>query len=309
MLAGMTDLHVRPLRRDADDQVLPADLDAMVELFAAFESARLGYVETTRAEVLAAMAVPRFSREETVLLLDGEGERVVGAVFVMTRPDGKDVYTDNAVRLGAEERRLLEACTHHAVAAARRIAAADGREGWTLRTGCASGDDVSAEVLTSRGLTEVRRFYRMRIPADSPAIPAVRPPLDTSSAVKPESFRDTPAPLAGPAGVEDAVRKGLLRKASAADADAWVDAVLQNSPPRDIPPVAGQGVTKPPKPPMYDTYVVLKPFTYPAGLYGGHSVTFLIPKGVPRPDGNPGHSSVYDFNTLSCQGPGGCGGR
>lgn len=177
MLAGMTDLNVRPLRRDADDQVLPADLDAMVELFAAFESARLGYVETTRAEVLAAMAVPRFSREETVLLLDGEGERVVGAVFVMTRPDGKDVYTDNAVRLGAEERRLLEACTDHAVAAARRIAAADGREGWTLRTGCASGDDVSAEVLTSRGLTEVRRFYRMRIPADSPAIPAVRPSL------------------------------------------------------------------------------------------------------------------------------------
>ncbi len=139
--------------------------------------------------------------------------------------------------------------------------------------------------------------------------PAVGTPLVTSSAVKPESFRDTTAPLAGPAGVEDAVRKGLLRKASAADADAWVDAVLQNSPPRDIPPVAGQGVTKPPKPPMYDTYVVLKPFTYPAGLYGGHSVTFLIPKGVPRPDGNPGHSSVYDFNTLSCQGPGGCGGR
>ena len=56
MLAGMTDLHVRPLRRDVDDQVLPADLDAMVELFAAFESARLGYVETTRAEVLAAIA-------------------------------------------------------------------------------------------------------------------------------------------------------------------------------------------------------------------------------------------------------------
>lgn len=100
---------------------------------------------------------------------------------------------------------------------------------------------------------------------------AVGTPLVTSSSVRPESFRDTTAPLAGPAGVADAVRKGLLRKATAADADAWADAVLQNSPPRDIPPVAGQG--------------------------------------VPKPDGNPGHCGVYDFNTLSCQGPGGCGGR
>ncbi len=133
--------------------------------------------------------------------------------------------------------------------------------------------------------------------------------LVTSTATTPESFHDKTAPMAGPAGVEDAVRKGLLRRATAADADAWADAVLQNSPQRDIPPVAGQGVPKPPKPPMYNTYVVLKPFTYPAGLYGGNSVTFLIPKGVPKPDGNPGHSGVYDFNTLSCQAPGGCGGR
>lgn len=124
-------------------------------------------------------------------------------------------------------------------------------------------------------------------------------PLLTSSAVKPESFRDPVAPLAGPAGVADALKKGLLRKATAADAEAWVDAVLRNSPNRDIPPVAGTGVPKPPRPPMHgNTYVVLKAFTYPAGLYGAHSATFLIPKGVPQPDGNRGHSDVFDFNTL-----------
>ncbi len=60
---------------------------------------------------------------------------------------------------------------------------------------------------------------------------------------------------------------------------------------------------KPPKPPIYNAYVVLKPFTYPAGLYGGNSATFLIPKGVLKPAGNPGHSAVFDFNTLNCQGP------
>jgi hypothetical protein len=126
--------------------------------------------------------------------------------------------------------------------------------------------------------------------------------LVRSADITPESFYDKNAPIAGPAGLEDAVRKGLLRKATASDAEAWAEAVSQNSPQRDIPPVAGQGVPKPPKPPIYNGYVVLKPFTYPSGLYGGNSATFLIPKGVPKPVGNPGHSAVYDFNTLKCQG-------
>lgn len=127
--------------------------------------------------------------------------------------------------------------------------------------------------------------------------------LITSSETTPASFYDRNAPIAGPAGLKDAVRKGLLRKATTADADAWVNAVIQNSPKRDVPPIAGTGIPKPPRPPAYNAYVVLKPFTYPAGLYGGNSATFIIPKGVPRPVGNPGHSAVYDFNTLNCQGP------
>lgn len=126
--------------------------------------------------------------------------------------------------------------------------------------------------------------------------------LVTSGAVTPESFHDKAAPMAGPAGLEDAVRKGLLRKATAADAEAWSEAVLQHAPQRDLPPVAGQGVPRPPKPGLFNAYVVLKSFTYPSGLYGGNSATFLIPKGVPKPAGNAGHSSVYDFNTLNCQG-------
>jgi len=126
--------------------------------------------------------------------------------------------------------------------------------------------------------------------------------LVRSADITPESFHDKSAPMAGPEGVEDAVRKGLLRKATAADAEAWVDAVIQNSPQRDLPPVAGQGVPRPPKLSLYKAYVVLKTFIYPAGLYGGNSATFLIPKGVPIPEGNPGHSAVYDFNTLKCQG-------
>lgn len=84
--------------------------------------------------------------------------------------------------------------------------------------------------------------------------------------------------------------------------DAWVDAVMQNAPQPDVPPVAGRGVPRPPGPPMHKAYVVLKPFTLPADLYCAHAVTFIVPRGVPRPQGNPGHSAVYDLNTLTCHG-------
>lgn len=122
--------------------------------------------------------------------------------------------------------------------------------------------------------------------------------LITSESNPPESFLDTTAPIAGPAGLEDAVRKGLLRKATEADADAWVDAVDAYGPDRDVPLIAGKGRPKPPRPHTWDAYVVLKPFSYPAGLYGGHLANLFIPEGVPQPKGEPGHSFVYNFNHL-----------
>jgi hypothetical protein len=130
----------------------------------------------------------------------------------------------------------------------------------------------------------------------------------TSPHTPPESFRDKSAPLAGPAGIEDALRQGLIRRATPADAQAWLDtrAKALGQPARDVPPVArdvpplagSAGGAKPPTPsmPIGDTYVVIKPFTYPAGLHGAHSVKFMIPKGMPKPKGNPGHSDVFDFN-------------
>jgi hypothetical protein len=121
----------------------------------------------------------------------------------------------------------------------------------------------------------------------------------TSPDTPPDSFHDPNAPLAGEPGLTDAVAKGLLRKATMADAEAWSEAIAQ----RDIEPVAGQGFPKPQKPVLYNAYVVLKPFTYPSGLYGAHLAIFIVPKGVQKPEGNPGHSTVYDFNSMSCTGP------
>lgn len=126
--------------------------------------------------------------------------------------------------------------------------------------------------------------------------------LVTSTATPPDSFQDKNAPLAGQAGIEDALSKGLLRAATDEDAQAWVNAKVASEPKRDVPPVAGVGIPRPAAPTLFNAYVVLKDFTYPAGLYGGNSATFFIPKGVPAPKGQPGHSAVYDFNSLRCVG-------
>jgi hypothetical protein len=123
--------------------------------------------------------------------------------------------------------------------------------------------------------------------------------LVTSSAKTPESFQDKSAPRAGAAGLEDAVSKGQLRRATSADADAWQEALLAVG---RIPPVAGGRSRGRDGLYMRNAYVVLQPFDFPAGLHGAHLALFYVPKGVSRPTGNAGHSAVLDFNTMTCEG-------
>lgn len=126
--------------------------------------------------------------------------------------------------------------------------------------------------------------------------------LVTSSRTPPDSFRDSDAPLAGEAGLEEAVRRGLLREARPGDMAAWMAARATVAAHRDLPPIAGQSQPILPSGSIHNGYVVLKPMKIPAGLYGAHSATFFVPKGIARPTGNPGHSQIYDFNTLTCAG-------
>jgi hypothetical protein len=126
--------------------------------------------------------------------------------------------------------------------------------------------------------------------------------LWTSNHTPPESFFDMKAPLVRQAGLNQAIELGVLRRATLNDASEWIGTLkkkyeLQNRPPPAIPPD------------LNNAYVVLKKFTYPAGLHGGHSATFYIPVGVPLPSGDYGHSKVYDFNsiTLECRAGSSCG--
>src|SRR5262249_32059899 len=53
-------------------------------------------------------------------------------------------------------------------------------------------------------------------------------------------------------------------------------------------------------------YIVRQKIRFPAGLAGAHSVTFLIMKGTPYPEGDPGHSCVVVEETGEKKGGGGC---
>lgn len=145
----------------------------------------------------------------------------------------------------------------------------------------------------------VNMAYMARNGAAAVGIPLMAGDKAVSHGASPESFKLKEAPLAGEAGLDEAVRNGIIRPAMQADVLAWqrTQQRIQSDSPllvgaesqRD----SGAGI---------NAYVVLKPFTIPAGLYGAHSATFYVPKGVPLPQGSLGHSTLYDINTGTCRG-------
>lgn len=113
-----------------------------------------------------------------------------------------------------------------------------------------------------------------------------------------DAFRDRNAPLAGEAGINEALRKGVLREATTVDLQAWTDALAAA---QARPPVTGHSLPGAPQL-IPNAYVVRRAFEFPAGLYGANAITVIVPKGIPSPTGNGGHSQVYNYNTLTCIG-------
>ena len=128
------------------------------------------------------------------------------------------------------------------------------------------------------------------------------PPSDdenllSSTDYKAEDYTALPRFPSGRKGLQHLIELGLLRRASPADVDAWVEKASAkykkfNPELKVARPLGPQGI-----------YVVLGKMTFPSGLYGGNSVAFLIPPGIPMPDGNPGHSHIYLLEDGSCRGP------
>ncbi|MGE0483890.1 MAG: ankyrin repeat domain-containing protein [Gammaproteobacteria bacterium] len=120
-----------------------------------------------------------------------------------------------------------------------------------------------------------------------------------------EQYFATRAAGAGPLGVEAAVQRGLLRAATAADAEAWVALMLEKFG-RGYFSTRPDGQPRVPAPPWQQSFVVLGDYELPPGLYGANARYFIVPRGIARPTGERGHSRIYDFNTAECLGPAGC---
>jgi hypothetical protein len=104
-----------------------------------------------------------------------------------------------------------------------------------------------------------------------------------------ETYRDMTQPLVGDKGIEDLLRGGQLRRASMVDYQAWLAASGGQAPRIPVHSLGNGGE-------LFRTYVVLQAMKIPADLYGANLVTLIVPRGVPRPEGNPGHSQILDMN-------------
>lgn len=130
--------------------------------------------------------------------------------------------------------------------------------------------------------------------------------LFSSADITIENIIDKKSPLAGPAGLKEALRKGILRVATQDDRETWIRLktrdVYKKSNKKDQDPVtAGIQPITPASPDEF--YVILKPFHMPNGLHGGLAADFFLLKGVPYPTGDIGSCHIYDFNTMKCHGP------
>ena len=125
----------------------------------------------------------------------------------------------------------------------------------------------------------------------------------TSNDYQLSDFVKAGMPKAGRAGIEEALKLGVLRVATDADlrkARASVQASQRSADPRAAKQ-AEQFLDFEAR--LGKVWVVQSAFAMPAGLYGSHSEVFLLPEGVPEPTGNPGHSTVVRIGSNRCTGP------
>lgn len=113
----------------------------------------------------------------------------------------------------------------------------------------------------------------------------------------------------GDAGMQKALELGLIRPATRRDAEEFDLANIrlsQNKTRVDQAVIVGQEAHLRHTFYGHDGYVILKPFQFPAEMYGAHSATFYLAKGVPYPKGELSHSTLYNINDGTCRGAG-CG--
>ncbi len=120
-------------------------------------------------------------------------------------------------------------------------------------------------------------------------------------------YIDKTKPLAGQAGLRDLEKKGFLRAYTKKDLLKWANLqekiYKKSHNNQSLPKIVNGNIKKSFTPSfVLHGYTILKKITIPKGLYGADAATFFLPKRVPFPKGNLGHSTLYDFNTGKCYG-------
>ena len=95
----------------------------------------------------------------------------------------------------------------------------------------------------------------------------------------------------GKRGLARLVQEKAIRPATKADIDAWVKGAARKE---NVAESEFQDLQE------EETYVVLREFRLPKGLYGSNAVAFIIPKGVAAPIGEKGHCLFYAMSDYSC---------
>ena len=150
---------------------------------------------------------------------------------------------------------------------------------------------LKPETATPDEVSEALRTWLASVQA---IVETLKPPPTAAakSAVKSAASSQT--------ALDEAVRMGVLRKATVADVNAFRDAYVEKKyTSKNLPVPAKEDALSVTKVDVSRAYVVLKQFAYPSGMVNENRVVFFIPKGVSAPSGAMGHSASYDFETLT----------
>jgi hypothetical protein len=99
--------------------------------------------------------------------------------------------------------------------------------------------------------------------------------------------------------IQPLVSKGSLRKATAADVRAWEKAATARLAHGDLAPYRSKHLG------LIRTYVVLGPISLPERS-AGFPRQFIVPKGVPSPNGSSGSHKIYQIATGTCDAESDC---
>ena len=154
------------------------------------------------------------------------------------------------------------------------------------------GKKVKEVMIAERGAISLG----LRMPTNAPLVTSPDTPLN--------SVIDPRLPRNGAEGIADLLEKGAIRPMREDDYLRWARRSYKANK-NKYPNVVGQSPLEPHKPgsnPHQKSYLIEEKILIPPGLAGGNSVVLFLDSGVPYPKGFLAHSTLFNFNDMTCRG-------